>query len=170
MDRSVPLAYTLMDRPHTNARVRARIGTDGTAGMLARARVEDGKLSGYVLFATAHQPGWAMGKLVRGKLSVAASGKLSGMSLNSVRPRLELAVVGDVIRAFVDTYPVASGQDRTFTEGTAGVIAEGGRARVEDFEVLAAASLTDIGGEKVELERDLGAISYEQAADNWQAF
>jgi hypothetical protein len=92
------------------------------------------------------------------------------MSLATARPRLELAVVGDVLRAFVDTYPVASGRDRTFTQGAAGVIAEGGRARIEGFEVLAPASLADIGGDKVELVRDLGAISYEQAADNWQAF
>jgi hypothetical protein len=170
LDRSVPQAFTLMGPRHTSARVRARIGTDGTAGVLARARVEDGKVSGYVLFATAHQPGWALGKLLGSKLTIAASGKLNGMTLNAVRPRLELAVVGDVVRAFVDTYPVASGRDRTFTEGAAGVIAEGGRARVEGFEVLAPASLEDIGGEKVELVRDLGAIGYEQAADNWQAF
>jgi hypothetical protein len=87
-----------------------------------------------------------------------------------VRPCLELAAVGDVVRAFVDTYPVASGKDRTFSEGHAGLVAEGGRVRVESYEVLSPASLRDIGGENVELVKDLGVISYEQVADNWQAF
>jgi hypothetical protein len=70
--------------------------------------------------------------------------------------------VGDVVRAFVDTYPVASGKDRTFSEG--------GCVRGESYEVLAPASLRDIGGENVGLIKGMGVISYEQVADIWQAF
>jgi len=170
LDRSVPLGYTLQGQGHQDARVSARIGTDGTAGVLARARVEDGHISGYVFLVAARQPGWVLGKIERGKVIVIAGGKLSGINLTVVRPRLELAVVGDVIRAFVDTYPVASGHDRTFSAGSSGIICEGGRARVEGFEVLGPITLADIGGENVELVRDLGTLTYEQVADNWQAF
>ncbi|MSO21826.1 MAG: hypothetical protein EXQ58_00935 [Acidobacteria bacterium] len=170
LDRSVSVGYTMDDQSHRDVRVRSRLGTDATAGLLARARVMEGKLSGYVFYVTANKPAWLLGRLENGKMRVISSGKLNGLSLTGVRPRLELAVVGDVVRAFVDTYPVASGRDRAFSEGHAGLVAEGGRVRVESYEVLAPVSLKDTGGETVELVKDLGVISYEQAADNWKTF
>jgi hypothetical protein len=126
------------------------------------ARVVNGKLSGYVFYASADKPAWVLGRLENGKVNIISSGKLNGLSLTGVRPRLELAAVGDVVRAFVDTYPVASGKDRTFSEG--------GCVRGESYEVLAPASLRDIGGENVGLIKGMGVISYEQVADIWQAF
>jgi hypothetical protein len=170
LDRTVAMGYTLDDQSYRDARVRSRLGAEATAGLLARARVTEGKLSGYVFFVTANKPAWLLGRLETGKVRVISSGKLNGLSLTGVRPRLELSVVGDVVRAFVDTYPVASGKDRTFSEGHAGLVAEGGRVRVESYEVMAPANLKDIGGESVEVVKDLGVVSYEQVADNWQPF
>lgn len=170
LDRSISIAYMMEDKVERDVRVQARIGTDATVGLLARARVEHGKVSGYVLFCTANQPAWLLGKLNNGRLETISSGRLPGMSLTGVRPHVELAVVGDTVRAFVNTFPVASGQDRTFADGRAGLIAQDGRARIESFQVLAGAILADIGGQHVELVDDLGAMKYTSPGDNWTAF
>ena len=169
LDRSVPLGFKLDDQNHRDARVRARLGTDGTVGLLARAHVENGRLSGYLLLATAKDSSWLLGRLEDGKLREISGGKLGSFGFGS-NLRFELAVVGDVVRAFVESYPVASGRDRTFAEGHAGLIAEGGRARAYGYEVSAVTSLEEIGGKEIELVKDYGAVSYEQAADNWPVF
>jgi hypothetical protein len=62
------------------------------------ARVVNGKLSGYVFYASADKPAWVLGRLENGKVNIISSGKLNGLSLTGVRPRLELAAVGDVVR------------------------------------------------------------------------
>lgn len=170
LDRFILIAYTMEDKVERDVRVQGRIGTDATVGLLARAQVLHKKISGYVLFCTANQPAWLLGKLNQGKLETITSGGLPGISLTGVRPHMELAVVGDTVRAFVNTYPVASGHDRTFVAGRVGLIAEDGRARVESFKVLAHATLADIGGENVELVENLGAMKYTSPGDNWMAF
>lgn len=170
LDRSVSRAYMLGDKVERDVRVQAQVGTDASVGLLARARVSQGKISGYVLFCTANPPTWLLGRLSEGKLQTITSGSLPGMSLTGVRPHMELAAVGDTLRAFVNTFPVASGQDITFKEGRTGLMAEDGRARVQSFKVLDKATLADIGGEQVELVEDLGAMKYTSPADNWSAF
>ena len=162
-------AVKLDDPTLRDVRVQCRLGTDGSAGVLARATLSEGKLSGYVFYVTAQTPSWVLGRMESGKLAVIGTGKLNGLNLTRTRPRLELAVVGEVVRAFVDTYPVASGKDRTFKEGCCGVLVEKGRVRIESYEVQSSVTLREIGGEKVELVDDLGAMGYGQVADNWQS-
>jgi len=169
LDSSLQRGVRLDEHMHRNVRVQCRLGTDASAGVLARATLSGGNPSGYVFYVTAQTPSWVLGRMESGKLAVTATGKLNGLNLTRTRPRLELAVVGSIVRAFVDTCPVASGEDGRFKEGGCGVIVEKGRVRIESYEVKSPATLKDIGGDKVELVDDLGAMGYSQVADNWQA-
>jgi hypothetical protein len=168
LNHSIAQGFKLDEQVHRDVRVRCRLGTDASAGVLVRASLSQGNLSGYVFYVTAHTPSWVLGRMENGKLTMIATGKLSGLGLTRVRPHLELAAVGDLVRAFVDTYPVASGKDSVFKEGRCGLLVERGRVKVESYEVSSSVTLQDIGGEKVELVDDLGAMGYSQAADNWQ--
>jgi hypothetical protein len=66
--------------------------------------------SGYIFLVSSKDPGWLLGRLTGGKLSVISYGKLNAIDLLTPRPRLRLATDGDAARAFIDTYPVASGK------------------------------------------------------------